>query len=212
MVMDTVDQLAKTIWDYMLMHHTMKPMDAIFVLGSSDKRIAERAVELWKSGYSKYIIFSGGRGKDFLFEKTEAETLADVAVERGVPKKNIIIENQATNTGENILFTQNILKEKGLNFKSFILVHKPYMERRAYATFAKQWPGAKFIVTSPAVPFNEYSRDPEEKERFINLMVGDLQRIREYPKLGFQIEQDIPKNVWDANDQLIKNGYTRFSL
>ena len=38
-------------------------------------------------------------------------------------------------------------------------------------------------------------------------MVGDLQRIRLYPAMGFQIHQDIPADVWDAGQELIRAGY-----
>ena len=40
-------------------------------------------------------------------------------------------------------------------------------------------------------------------------MVGDLQRIREYPARGFQIPQEIPADVWDAYEQLVGAGYNR---
>ncbi len=43
-------------------------------------------------------------------------------------------------------------------------------------------------------------------------MVGDLQRIREYPKLGFQIEQEIPSDVWEAWGGLVELGYTKYYL
>src|SRR5262249_51757135 len=43
----------------------------------------------------------------------------------------------------------------------------------------------------------------------INIMVGDLQRIRIYPGRGFQIEQDIPDDVWQAFEKLIELGYDK---
>lgn len=193
----------------MLMHHTMKPMDAIFVLGSVDIRTADRAAELWHQGFAPYIIFSGKYGKEPFFKKTEAETLADRAFELGVPRESMILETEARNTGDNIIFTQKLLDREGFDFKSFILVQKPYMERRTYATFAKQWPDAEFIVTSPKLSYDDYIVDDEQKKYFIEGMVGDLQRIREYPKLGFQIEQDIPDEVWSVYEKLVGLGYTR---
>jgi len=39
-------------------------------------------------------------------------------------------------------------------------------------------------------------------------MVGDLQRIREYPARGFQTEQPIPAKVWDAFERLVALGFT----
>ena len=87
------------------------------------------------------------------------------------------------------------------------------MERRTYATFCKQWISPKFLVTSPEISYEDYAKDDNEfKIRFINLMVGDLIRIKEYPSLGFQIEQDIPEDVWEAGQRLIELGFNKYVL
>jgi hypothetical protein len=83
------------------------------------------------------------------------------------------------------------------------------MLRRAYATFKKQWPGVDFIVSAPDLSFNNYPNDILPKELVINIMVGDTQRIKEYPSKGFQIEQEMPIEVWDAFNELVKRGYTK---
>jgi hypothetical protein len=54
-----------------------------------------------------------------------------------------------------------------------------------------------------------YSNDALSPDDVISIMVGDLQRIREYPARGFQIPQDIPADVWDAYQQLVRAGYDR---
>lgn len=210
--MNEVDTHAKIIWDYMLMHQELKPMDAIFALGTSDTQVARRATQLFLEGYGKFLIFAGNSGEVHgsvpAFDKPEAEVFADIAIAMGVSKDSILIENQSTNTGENILLVQKMLLEKGLDLRSFILVQKPTMERRTYATFRKQWPGADCIVTSPQFSYEEYIQGIQEKNFLINVMVGDLQRIKEYPAKGFQIVQDIPRNVWEAYEQLVKLGFT----
>lgn len=210
MYQEDVDKLAKTIWDYHHMNHQLKKADCIFVLGSHDTRVAEYSADLYLQGLAPYIIFSGGLGKltADIFKKSEAEIFADIAFAKGVPKDKIIIENKSTNTGENILFTREILKQRGLDLNSFILVQKPYMERRTYATFKKIWPEKQFIVTSPQIDFVDYPNDEIPKERVINIMVGDLQRIKVYPVRGFQIFQEIPKNVWEAYEKLVRGGFT----
>jgi len=205
--------LAKNIWDYMLMHHTLKPMDAIFALGSNDTKVALRATELYLQGYGSWVICAGGNGKDSRFLRPEAEIFSKIIIDAGVPRDKVIIENKSANTGENILFVKKLLQERGLHLNSFILVQKPYMERRTYATALKQWPEAEVLVTSPQISFEEYWRGEEyNKERSIATMVGDLLRIREYPALGFQVEQDIPEDVWDAGQTLIKLGFDRYAL
>ena len=205
-----IDMLAKTVWDYHHMNHQLKKADCIFVLGSHDIRVADYSADLYLKGLAPYIIFSGGLGSltTNIFEKSEAEIFADIAISKGVPKDKIIIENKSTNTGENVLFTKEILKQRGLDFNSFILVQKPYMERRTYVTFKKIWPEKEFIVTSPQIDFVDYPNNEISKESVINIMVGDLQRIKVYPERGFQIYQEIPKNVWDTYEKLVKYGFT----
>jgi len=63
------------------------------------------------------------------------------------------------------------------------------------------------MVTSPQISFEDYSNEEIPMERVINIMVGDLQRIHLYPEKGFQIYQEIPADVWQANEELIALGF-----
>jgi len=209
-----ITTLAKKLWDYHHMHHTIEKCDSILALGSHDLRVAERAADIYLEGWAPIIIFSGGLGnltKD-IWSEPEADQFAGIAKRKGVPEKAILIENKSTNTGENILFTQQLLQEKHLDPHSFIVVQKPYMERRSYATFKKHWPEKKLLVTSPQLSFEEYVTDEIPVEKVINIMVGDLQRIRLYPAKGFQIFQEIPDDVWKAYDELVSMGFNNHML
>ena len=202
---------AKKLWDYHHLNHTLGTSDCILVLGSHDLRVADRGAELYLQEWAPIIIFSGGLGNvtKGIWKDPEADRFARIALDKGVPAEAIFIENQSTNTGENILFTQRLLSEKGLNPQTFLLVQKPYMERRSYATFKKQWPDKKLIVTSPLISFEDYPTDEISIEKVINIMVGDLQRIRIYPDKGFQIPQDIPDDVWAAYERLVAQGFDK---
>lgn len=193
------------------MHHPLQKADMILALGSNDTRVAEHGAALWLQGYAPYILFSGGSGRltEGLFHKPEAEIFADVAEKMGVPQEKMLIENRSTNTGENIDFTRELLKEKGMDPATFILVQKPYMERRAYATFKMRWPEKEFVVTSPELSYTQYPNETITRELLINIMVGDLQRIKIYPAKGFQIPQEIPDEVWTAYERLVALGYTQ---
>jgi uncharacterized SAM-binding protein YcdF (DUF218 family) len=209
-----IDKNAKIIWDFMQMNMPLQKADAIFVLCSHDKRVAERALDLYNEGFAPWVIVSGGAGKltKGIFNKAEAEVFKEILVNGGVPEAKIIVEPKSANTGENVRFTFDLLSSIGMAFDSFILVQKPYMERRTYATFKKQWPNleTQILVTSPKMSFEEYVGGGEiSKDLIINVMVGDLQRIREYPKMGFQIEQVIPDSVWRAYEVLVAAGYTK---
>jgi len=203
--------LAYKIWDYHHLHHRLEKADCILALGSHDLRVAERGAELWLQGWAPWLIFSGGLGN--LTRETwvepEADLFAKVALGMGVPQAVILTENRSTNTGENILFTQQLLQEKGMDPESFILVQKPYMERRSYATFKKHWPEKKLIVTSPQLSLEQYVTAAIPLEKVINIMVGDLQRIKIYPARGFQVSQEIPDEVWYAYEKLIALGFDK---
>jgi len=212
-----VDELAQIIWDYHHLNQKLKKAEAIMVLGSHDLRVAHYGIELFKKGYAPLMIFSGGMAHqdDMLntgWEKPEAEMMADLALKTGVPAENIVIENQSTNTGDNFRFTRKLLEEKDLNCKSFIFVQKPYMERRVWATFKIEWQDKKGIVTSPPISFEDYCNEEFPKDRVINIMLGDLQRIKIYSKMGFQKPQRIPRKVWQAYRELVKLGYNRHLL
>jgi uncharacterized SAM-binding protein YcdF (DUF218 family) len=208
--------LAERLWNYHQLHHAISTADAILVLCSHDTVVAERGAELYLQGRAPLLLFSGGSGRitGRLWEEPEADLFARIALARGVPEERILIENRSTNTGENVAFTRRLLAERGIDPESFILVQKPYMERRAYATFRKVWPEKAVQVTSPRVTFRDYltryTNASLSAADVIGIMVGDLQRIQLYPARGFQIAQEIPDDVWTAYEELVRAGFDAY--
>lgn len=201
---------AQIVWDYLCMKEPLQPADVILALGSHDLRVADRAADIYNQGFAPIIVFSGGFGRlteDFV--KPEAELFADIAIKAGVPEDMILIENKSTNTGQNIELSNALLNAHGLHYDRFILVTKPYMERRAVATFKKILPNKHVIPASPLIDFEHYSKEGISKDDVINIMLGDLQRIKVYPEKGFQISMDIPDKVWNAYEKLVAQGYTK---
>lgn len=207
--------LAEKLWHYHQMNHRLEPADAILVLCSHDKKVAERGAQLFLDRWAPLLIFSGGLGviTKNIWREPEADQFAEIAVGLGVPPEKIMVENQSTNTGENIQFTKRLLAQKQVDPRKFILVQKPYMERRSFATFRKLWPEKEVLVTSPQVSFNDYLENYVNSELsaddVISIMVGDLQRIKVYADKEFQIPQEIPQEVWNAYDELVAAGYHR---
>ncbi|MCG9648825.1 YdcF family protein [Vibrio brasiliensis] len=195
------------LWQYMQLSDTLQRADCIFVLCSNDLRVAEHAAKLYLEGWANKVIFSGGVGRltEGMFSGSEAQAFADHAHDLGVPIADIIIEDKATNSGENVVFTHQLLRRSGLDFHSFILVQKPYMERRAYATFVKQWPAeySHICVSSPKTAFCDYFGEEIDLTTTVTAMLGDFERIKHYPSLGFQIEQPVPDSV-ETSYQAIK--------
>ena len=215
---ERIRPLVERVWRYHQLNHQLAKADAILVLCSHDIIVAERGAQLFLEDWAPLIIFSGGLGvitKD-LWPDPEANRFAQIAIGMGVPEDRILIENKSTNTGENVRFTREMLAARHLDPGSFILVQKPYMERRTFATFNKVWPGKAVRVTSPRLSLDEYlarySHESLSPDDVISIMVGDLQRIREYPARGFQIPQHIPDDVWQAYEALVRAGYDKYLL
>lgn len=210
--------LAETLWNYHLMKHDVGKADAILVLCSHDERVAERGAQLFLEGCAPLLIFSGGQGAitKALWDEPEAERFARIAMNMNVPRENIVIEKNSTNTGENVQFTRKLLEKQGLDPQRFIVVQKPYMERRAFATFLRYWPGKEVVVTSPQVSFRDYLAEYSDRSLttadVIGIMVGDLQRIKLYPALGYQVAQDIPDEVWSAFEGLVRAGFDKYLI
>ncbi len=181
------------------------------VMGSHDLRVAERGAQLFLEHWAPLLVFTGGLGRltRGVWDRPEADRFAEIAARMGVPREAMLIENRSTNTGENVRFTRDLLATLHLDPQRFILVHKPYMERRAFSTFRKVWPEKQALVTSPQISFEDYPNQEISKRAVTDIMVGDLQRIRLYSEKGFQIPQEIPPEVWTAGEELIRMGFTQ---
>lgn len=204
----------RTAWDYMRLVHPAEPADAILTLGSFDSRAAIHAAHLWHAGLAPVVIMSGGiahRGGllDTGWDQSEAEVFAGIAMAEGVPPSAIVLEDEARNTGDNFTFTRAIVERSGLHIRTLLVVAKPYMTRRGYATGAKVWPQIDLLMQCEEIDLDDYFKREADPERTLQALVGDLHRLIVYPRLGFQIEQPLPAAVIDALKRLAAAGYDR---
>jgi uncharacterized SAM-binding protein YcdF (DUF218 family) len=200
---------AKLIWDYHQLGHKLRPCSAAIGLGSHDLGVATLAADLYLAGLFPVLVFSGGNSPTTAarFPRGEAVHYAEHATALGVPSGAIIIEPRAANTGQNIGYSCHALAEAGIPVTSVMLISKPYMQRRAYATIRKAWPEVEPVCSSEDISFDEYLKSIGDDKLVIDMLVGDLQRVIEYPARGFAIAQDVPADVTDAYQRLIAAGY-----
>jgi uncharacterized SAM-binding protein YcdF (DUF218 family)/glycosyltransferase involved in cell wall biosynthesis len=119
--------------------------------GGYQERVAA-AVDLYKSGYARSLVFSSG----FRFVFHEAEVMRDLAVVNGVPPDAIVLEQAAANTHENVQFSAAILRQHG--WRKILLVSSPYHMRRALLTWRKAVPDVT-VVPTPVARSLFYLRD-----------------------------------------------------
>ncbi|WP_078610958.1 MULTISPECIES: ElyC/SanA/YdcF family protein [Streptomyces] len=155
------------------------------------------------------LVFTGGRNPTApeWFPRGEAVHFREHAIALGVPEEAILLEPKARNTGQNITLSREVLAAAGITPETVLLVSMPYMERRAFATARKVWPEVEVICVSEPLEFDDYLKSIGDEKLVTDQLVGDLQRVIEYPKLGFALEQDVPEDVHSAYESLIAAGF-----
>jgi uncharacterized SAM-binding protein YcdF (DUF218 family) len=200
---------AEAIWNYHQMGHELKPCDAAIGLGSHDLGVATFSVELYRAGLFPVVVFSGGNSPTTAkrFPRGEAVHYRERARHLGLPDSAILVEPKAGNTGQNVELSRAVLAGHGYEPHSLLLISKPYMERRAFATCRKVWPEVEVICASEPLKFDDYVQSIGDEKLVIDMLVGDLQRVIEYPKLGFAIEQNLPTDILAAYGRLLSAGF-----
>ncbi|MFJ6573878.1 YdcF family protein [Streptomyces sp. NPDC091292] len=201
---------AQLIWDYHHMRHEPRPCDAAIALGCNDLGVSTYAAHLYETGLFPTLVFTGGNSPatSEIFPRGEAVHFREHALTLGVPDQAMLLETGAANTGQNIAYARDVLTAAGVRPRSALLITMPYMERRAFATCRKQWPDVHVVCASDPLSFDAYLKVMGDEEAVIDMMVGDLQRVIEYPALGFAISQDVPEDVHAAYESLLHAGFT----
>ena len=109
--------------------------------GQGYEERTQAAVELYRSGYARAVIFSSG----YMYVFKEPLIMRALAISLGLPKEAIILEDRARNTYENVKFINRILEDRGWN--NILLVSSPYHMKRVSLVFKKIAPDVKITYT-----------------------------------------------------------------
>lgn len=201
---------AETLWSYHRLDNPLSPCQAAIGLGSHDLGVASFAARLYHDGFFPVLVFSGASNPTMRerFPRGEAVHFRERAIELGVPQDAILIDPDATNTGQNIDNSRSVLHQAGIDPHSLMLISMPYMERRAYATCRMRWPEVNPVCASEPVGYDAYVKTIGNEALVIEQLVGDTDRVIKYPALGFAIPQPTPAHVHTALAHLTSHGYS----
>lgn len=110
--------------------------DVAVVLGAATYRtrpspvFAERinhAIELYRRGWVRAIIFTGGYGRGD--QQADSEIAREYALQRGIPESAIYTETTSTTTEENLAEAQHLMQNLG--FATALIVSDPLHMYRA---------------------------------------------------------------------------------
>jgi uncharacterized SAM-binding protein YcdF (DUF218 family)/glycosyltransferase involved in cell wall biosynthesis len=111
--------------------------------GGGQQERLKTAIDLYKAGHAPVMILSSG----FVYSFHEAELMRALAIDQGIPASQIILEEHATNTYENVKFVDAILRDH--KWQRVLLVSSPYHMRRALLVWRKVAPEVTVIATPP---------------------------------------------------------------
>ncbi|MFE9000587.1 YdcF family protein [Streptomyces sp. NPDC007875] len=191
------------------MRHELRPCSVGIGLGSHDLGVASHIVGLYRQGLFPVMVFTGANSPTTKerFPRGEAVHYREYALEFGVPKEAVLVEPRAANTGQNAVFSRQVLAEAGIVPESVLVVCKPYEERRSYATFKKVWPEVDVVCASEPVGLAAYAEGIGDAKLVVDMLVGALQRVMVYPEPGFTIPQEVPEDVVGAFQRLADSGF-----
>lgn len=201
---------AQRLWDYLSADGAHAPCDAVVVCCSYDLRVCDYACMLIQQGVAPRLILSGNTGNwtRHLWSIPEAHVFRERALANGVAADAILIEDQATNFGENIAFVRRLAPD----LRRVTFVTKPNSVLRVRLTVPVQWPGVTAFVDAPPLRF------PVEISHVVGIlgvideMVGDVDRILKYPALGYQAPHELPVEILEAWQYLKEAGFKNHLL
>jgi len=214
--------------------------DLIILLGNAVLEALNVTAKAYKQGLARKLMVAGGLGHSTSYladavtrenrpssvkikDRAEAEILGDLLVEwHGVDSREIIIEKESTNCGDNAIKSLRQTQEYGLNPHHVILIQDPTMQLRSHASFQKVWwqkTDVTFYSYAAFVPKvvvddgqlalkSTGGQAAWDIERFISLLLGEIPRLRDdrngYGPAGknFIVHIDIPDNVHAAYKKL----------
>jgi uncharacterized SAM-binding protein YcdF (DUF218 family) len=160
-------------------------VDLALVLGAPSISNVEPAIALYHEGLTTRILITGAGPAGT--QEPEWRVYRDYAISREVPEKDILIEPDATNTRENLLFSERIIaRELGWDIINKIAICcKPLHTRRAYMTARQFLPKPVDLVVLPPRHPSDIQADnwwlkPHGKER----VLGEIGRIAQYTSKG----------------------------
>lgn len=176
------------VTEYIFINDEDPTADIALVFGTwhSRKDSVEKTVDLYHKGMLSKAVFSGGINK--YSGEVEGNAMAMEAVKLGMPEKDILIENKATNTLENVLFSLQLIEETvGLkNVNTIVGVAKTFHARRALMTMRRYVPGhielkvATYASShNPVTKFNWTTTTEGRKKVMI-----ELEKIKTYLAKG----------------------------
>ena len=183
------NQIIKDITNFIFVEDEPQKVDAIFLPGGSHPEQPEYAVELYRKGYAKWLVPSGGvsvkrdkwpgvRSKADIYNgdyQSDCDFFTDVFIKNGVPSDVIVGEDKSGHTRDNAFLSRKVVDENELEIKTAIIVCKAFHARRCLMLYQMAFPNTAFYVC-PVVCMGITKDNWYKSEQGIDRVLGELAR------------------------------------
>ena len=174
----------KKITDYIFLESRPQKADLALVFGTRHSEAIDGVFKLYKAGLVRKVLVSGGQNR--VTGENEAKEMSQKLLALGVEKDDLILEDQSTNSLENVVFSRDLI-DKILGFakvKKIIAVVKHYHSRRALMTLKKHFPVSVELipVSYDIYGFTEVNWYDSEKGR--EKVLSEWEKIPKYLTKG----------------------------
>lgn len=212
LVARSISSAARHAWSVIISYLAMRDSralepgpKALVVFGSDLLKVAESAADFYQEHHPEFVLVSGGTGgrTGASGGQSEAERFADVLYARGVPFEKVLLEKEASNSGENARYSVQLLQQRGFSGK-IVLMQKPTDQRRAGLTLRHELDKANMenvqvfdwapFIPSLEDPLEGYSADEWSHRLFFDA-IGEIFRLIDYPEKGFFAAEPVAAEV-----------------
>lgn len=183
------NRIINDITKFIFVEDKPQKVDAIFLPGGSHPEQPEYAVELYRKGYAKWLVPSGGisvkrdkwpgvRSKADIYNgdyQSDCDFFTDVFIKNGVPSDVIVGEDKSGHTRDNAFLSRMVVEESGLDIKKALIVCKAFHARRCLMLYQMAFPDTTFYVC-PVVCMGITKENWYKTEQGIDRVLGELAR------------------------------------
>lgn len=183
------DKIITDITNFIFIEDKPQKVDAIFLPGGSHPEQPEYAAELYRKGYAKWLVPSGGisvkldkwpgvRSKADIYNgdyQSDCDFFTDVFIKNGVLSDVIVGEDKSGHTRDNAFLSRMVVDEKGIEIKTAIIVCKAFHARRCLMLYQMAFPDTTFYVC-PVVCMGITKDNWYKSEQGIDRVLGELAR------------------------------------
>jgi len=184
----TPDDLQR-IAQYMMPSFPPRRADLGFLFGTRHgvPEFCAAAHALWVDGMFERLLVSGGCTAGI--ERAEADIIAEGLLALGMPASSLILETQATNTGQNVVLGRARVAEEIdiASVRSVVVIGKACSTRRYLMTLQRHWPGLCMSVC-PVNYFGVPDARWHEHDAFRARVLGEFGKIPAYLAQDFLAE------------------------